>query len=188
MPGTVFAAQDGRRVCVPSRSMPARPPAQLPAFKADILIIGINPYVPLPEVTLKKLFAQAGRDKGPIPVHGTLDGQAFIQTLVRYAGAWRLYLNGPMLKAAKKGVGDRVSLRIAFDPRDRTITMPPALEAALKKNTRARMVFEALAPSRRKEIMRYIGHLKSEEAIKKNVLRAIGSLEAKERFAGRDKP
>ena len=163
-------------------------PALLPAYTTEVLIIGVNPYVPLPEVTLGKLFAQAGRDKGPIPVRGTLDGHAFVQTLVRYAGAWRLYLNGPMLKAAKKGVGDRVSLRIAFDPRDRTITMPPALEAALKKNVHARKVFDSLAPSRRKEIMRYIAHLKSDEAIKKNVARAIGSLEGKERFAGRDKP
>ncbi len=163
-------------------------PALLPPFATEVLIIGVNPYVPLPGSTLLKLFRQAGREKGPIPVHGTLDGHAFIQTLVKYAGAWRLYLNGPMLKSAKKGVGDRVSVRIALDPRDRTIAMPTALEAALKKNPRAHMVFEALAPSRRKEIMRYIGHLKSEAAINKNVLRAIGFLEGEERFAGRDRP
>ncbi|QQR86084.1 MAG: DUF1905 domain-containing protein [Flavobacteriales bacterium] len=159
-----------------------------PAFKAHIAIIGINPYVLLPESTLAQLFAQAGKDKGPIPVHGTIDGHAFIQTLVKYAGAWRLYLNGPMLKAAKRGVGDTVRIRIAFDPRDRSIPMPPALEAALKENNKARKVFDALSPSRRKEIMRYIGHLKSEEAIRKNVARAIGFLEGRERFAGRDKP
>jgi hypothetical protein len=160
----------------------------LPAFDAEVLIIGINPYALLPDAVLERLFAQAGRDKGPIQVHGTLDGHAFIQTLVKYAGAWRLYLNGPMLKAAKKGVGQRVSLRIAFDPRDRSIPMPAPLEVALKKNVKARKVFDALPPSRRKEIMRYIGHLKSEAVIKKNVARAIGFLEGNERFAGRDKP
>lgn len=165
----------------------ALPPLS-PTFSAEIEIIGINPYVLLPEATLKRLFAQAGKDKGPIPVRGTLDGHAFIQTLVKYAGAWRLYINGPMLKAAKKGVGDTVRVRIALDPSDRSTPMPPALEAALKKNTKARKVFESLAPSRRKEIMRYIGHLKSEEAIAKNVARAIGFLEGKERFAGRDGP
>lgn len=163
-------------------------PALLPAFATEVRIIGVNPYVLLPEVTLRELFAQAGKEKGPIPVRGTLDGHAFIQTLLRYAGAWRLYLNGPMLKTAKKGVGDRVSVRIAFAPSDRTISMPRALGSALKKNVNARKVFDALAPSRRKEIMRYIAHLKSEESIKKNVARAIGFLEGKERFAGRDKP
>ncbi len=168
------------------RAMPA--PDPLRAFNADIRIIGINPYVLLPEATLKKLFAQAAKDKGPIPVRGTLDGHAFIQTLVKYAGDWRLYLNGPMLKAARKGVGDRVSVRIAFDPSDRSIPMHPALETALKKDLTAAAVFEGLSPSRRKEIVRYIHHLKSEAAVKRNVERAIGFLLGSVRFAGREKP
>lgn len=163
-------------------------PALSRSFEARIAIIGVNPYVLLPEAILGRLFTQAGKDKGPVPVHGTIDGHPFTQTLVKFAGAWRLYLNGPMLKAAKKGVGDTVRIRIAFDPRDRSIPMPPALEAALKENNKARTVFDALSPSRRKEIMRYIGLLKSEEAIRKNVARAIGFLEGRERFAGRDKP
>ncbi len=162
--------------------------AFLPGFQTGILIIGVNPYVRLPDITLEQLIVQAGKNKSPIPVHGTLDGHAFIQTLVKYAGAWRLYLNGPMLKAAKKGVGDTVNVRIAYDPRDRSSPMPEALETALTKNGKARKVFDALPPSRRKEITRYIGHLKSDEAIRKNVARAINFLEGKERFAGRDKP
>lgn len=79
----------------------------LPGFRTTILIIGVNPYVAVPDRTLEQLFAQAGRDKSPIPVHGTLDGHAFVQSLVKYAGDWRLYLNGPMLKAVKKEWGTR---------------------------------------------------------------------------------
>ncbi|MCC7503129.1 MAG: DUF1905 domain-containing protein [Flavobacteriales bacterium] len=95
-------------------------PVLLAAFTAKIHIIGINPYVLLPDAHLQKLFAQADKEKGPIPVHGTLDGHAFIQTLVKYAGHWRLYVNGPMLKTSRKAVGDHVSVRIAFDPEERT--------------------------------------------------------------------
>ncbi len=160
-------------------------PATIHEFTASITIIGVNPHVLPPEPVLQGLFAQAARNKGPIPVHGSIDGHTFIQTLVKYAGAWRLYLNGHMLKAAKKGVGDTVRIRIAFDPRDRSAPMPPALEAALNGNKRARAVFGSLPPSRRKEIMRYIGNLKSEEAIARNVARAIGFLEGREQFAGR---
>lgn len=163
-------------------------PPLLKSFTAEIRIIGINPYVLLPEEVLAKLFAQAGKEKGPIPVRGTVGGHAFMQTLVKYAGAWRLYINGSMLKATKKKVGDGIAVRLAFDPSDRSTPMPAALEAALKKSSKARTVFDALAPYRRKEIMRYIAHLKSEEAIQKNVARAIRFLEGKERFAGRDKP
>ena len=163
-------------------------PTLLPGFKAEVHIIGVNPYVFLPEVTLKKLFAQAGKDKGPIPVRGTMDGHAFTQTLVKYSRNWRLYLNGAMRKAAGKDVGDYVKVRIAFDPADRGIPIHPALGAALKKHRDAEVVFDGLPPSRRKEIVRYINHLKSEAAVERNVERAVAFLLNKERFVGRDKP
>ncbi len=65
------------------------------SFKAKIEIIGINPFVFLPARVLKAIFIQAGKEKGPIPVRGTIDGHPYIQTLVMYSGAWRLYINGP---------------------------------------------------------------------------------------------
>ena len=42
------------------------------SFKANIEIIGINPYVLLPDKVLLALFKQAGKDKGPIPVKGKI--------------------------------------------------------------------------------------------------------------------
>ncbi len=75
-------------------------------FSAKILKIGINPYVLVPATVLKVLFEQAGKDKGPIPIKGTLNEKPFIQHLVKYSGKWRLYLNTPMRKAAGIDVGD----------------------------------------------------------------------------------
>lgn len=170
------------------RSVTTTPSALLPAFTAVIEIIGVNPYVLLPEAILTKLFAQADKNKGPIPVRCTVDGHSFIQTLVKFAGAWRLYINGPMLKATQKGVGDTINVRIAFDPADRSIPMHPVLGDALKAEPVAMKVFESLPPSRKKEIVRYIGHLKSDGAVKRNVTRAIAFLQGKERFIGRDGP
>ncbi len=57
------------------------------SFTAEVLIIGINPYVGIPEDVLSALFEQAGKSKGPIPVRGTLNGKRFVQTLVKYQGA-----------------------------------------------------------------------------------------------------
>ena len=168
--------------------MTARLPALLPAFTARIDVIGVNPFVFLPAHTLHALFDQAGKNKGPIPVRGTINDHAFTQTLVKFSGHWRLYLNGPMLKATRSSVGDDVITRLAFDPRDRSTPMPAVLQYALERHPHARSVFERLSPSRRKEIMRYIGHLKGEVAITRNVARAIAFLEGRERFAGRDKP
>jgi len=157
-------------------------------FKAKIEIIGINPFVFLPDRVLKSLFTQSGKEKGPIPVHGTIDGHPYKQTLVKYSGAWRLYINGPMLKASDKKVGDRTSLTIEFDPKDRSISMHPKLKAALKANKSAKTTFDKLPPSRKNEVVRYISHLKTEASIDKNVARAILFLTGKDSFAGRDRP
>ena len=39
------------------------------SFKARLVIIGVNPYVLLPQRVLQALFVQAGKDKGKIPVN-----------------------------------------------------------------------------------------------------------------------
>jgi len=160
----------------------------MPAFKAKIYIIGVNPYVLLPLTILKELFKQAGKDKGTIPVRGTLDGHPYLQTLVKYSGKWRLYLNIPMRKAAKKEVGDRIEIGIEFDPVERIIPIHPKLANALLKNKQASTVFESLSPSKKKEIVRYISFLKNEETVDKNVIKAIQFLLGNARFVGRDKP
>lgn len=155
-------------------------------FTAEIFKIGINPYVIPPGVVLKALFQQAGKDKGPIPVMILLNKTAFRQTLVRYAGEWRLYLNNPMRLTLQKDVGDTIEVSIAFDPVPRTVAMHPKLKLALQKNKQAKSVFERLIPSYQKEIVRYISHLKTEEAVDNNVAKAIQHLLGKQRFIGRD--
>lgn len=42
-------------------------------FKADIKIIGINPFVFVPEKVLSEIFKQAQKDKSPIPVIVSID-------------------------------------------------------------------------------------------------------------------
>ena len=158
------------------------------SFSAKIFKIGINPYVLLPDTVLKALFKEAGKDRGYIPVKGTINGYEFTQTLVKYSGKWRLYLNTPMRTGSSTDVGDKVSLTIEFDPSDRTVPMHPKLQLALQKNKKANTVFLQLPPSRQKEICRYINFLKTDESINRNIEKAINFLLGKERFIGRDKP
>jgi uncharacterized protein YdeI (YjbR/CyaY-like superfamily) len=58
----------------------------------------------------------------------------------------------------------------------------------LRKSKEAKTVFDKLPPSRRKEIVRYLANLKTEEVLKKNIQRAINFLLGKGRFVGRAKP
>lgn len=158
------------------------------AFTALIEIIGVNPFVYLPEKVLEQVFLQAGKDKGKIPVKMTIDGHAFIQTLVRYSGHWRLYLNTPMRKAAMKEVGDTAVFEIWYDPEERIVVLHPKFITALEQNPEARKVYDQLPPSRRQEIAKYLSFLKTEESLDRNVKKAIDFLIGKDRFVGRDNP
>jgi hypothetical protein len=155
-------------------------------FTAEINIIGINPFVFVPEEVLNYVFHQAGKNKGQFPVTMKIDGHEFKQTLVKYAGDWRLYLNTPMRKAAGKDVGDTASFELEFDTEVRLITIHPKLVEALAKNKAAKEIFDNLAPHLQKEIIRYIANLKTEESVNRNVKKAIQFLLGKERFIGRD--
>lgn len=157
-------------------------------FRAKIEIIGVNPFVFLPENILNEVFRQASKNKGKIPVKMKIDGHEFVQTLVKWKGAWRLYLNMPMRKAAQKDVGDIADFEIAYDPIKRVFPIHPKFEKALKENKQAKEIFDSLRPSLQLEINRYFGFLKTDEAVDKNVNKAIQFLLGKGRFVGRDKP
>ena len=157
-------------------------------FDATLEIIVGNPYVSIPKPILHALFQRAHREKGPIPVRGSINGKSYQQTLVKYSGAWRLYINMKMLKNSPRRIGEIIEVKIAYDPSDRSIEPHPKWIQALADHHEAKEVFENLSPSKQKEIVRYISQLKTEESVERNVTRAINFLLGKESFVGRDKP
>jgi uncharacterized protein YdeI (YjbR/CyaY-like superfamily) len=157
-------------------------------FKAEIQIIGINPYVLLPEEVLTDIFMQAGKNKGNIPIEGTINEKTYKQTLVKFKGLWRLYINTTMLKNSPKRIGEIVEISIQFDPVKRVIQPHPKFVKALKDNKEAEIIFDSLRPSLKLEIVRYISSLKTEESVDRNVPKAIDFLLGKGKFVGRAKP
>lgn len=154
-------------------------------FTTEIAIIGINPFVFVPENILNTLFRLAKRDKDPIPIKGKINTIPYKQTLVKYQGAWRLYINTSMLKDSPKRIGEMVTLTVTVDPSDRSIAPHTKLVDALTKNKKAKVIFDSLRPSLQNEIVRYISHLKTEQSVDKNVLKAIDFLLGKGSFVGR---
>lgn len=157
-------------------------------FKAELRIIDGNPFVFVPAEILRGIFTQAEKTKGPIPVRGTVNDTNFQQTLVKFRGEWRLYINMKMLPDSPRRIGEIIAITIEYDPSDRSIKPHPKLILALQENEEAKSVFDSLAPSMQKEIIRYIAHLKTDESVDRNVRRAIRFLLGKERFVGRDSP
>ena len=157
-------------------------------FKAEIKIIGINPFVFVPNEILAGIFKQAGKDRGPIPICGTINAKLYRQTLVKFRGEWRLYINTTMLSNSPKRIGETIEIIIGYDPSDRTVKSHPTFVKALKENKEAKTKFDSLRPSLQLEIVRYISSLKAEESIERNVFKAIDFLLGKGRFVGRDNP
>lgn len=123
----------------------------------------------------------SAKDAGPIRVRGRLGGLRFTATVVRYGGAWRLYLNTAMRADAAVEVGDEVDLELEYDPAPRTVPIPPRFAAALANDPRARAALEALTSSHRKDILNYLNWLKTDESLERNIQKAIA-----ESLAGRD--
>ncbi len=157
-------------------------------MRAKLEIIGVNPFIRLPDKVLTELFKQAGKDKGSIRVKGTVNDKPFIQTLVKYAGIWRLYINQKILKNSTKRIGETIRVTVEYDPKERVVFKHPKFIKALEVHQEAKQIFDNLRPSSQHEIYRYIAGLKTEESIDKNVTRAVDFLLGKSRFVGRDKP
>lgn len=137
---------------------------------------------------MQAIFKMAGKDKGPIPICGTVNGKPYQQTLVKYGGAWRLYINTAMLKNSPQHVGSSIAITVTYDPESRAVQPPEAFVKALAANAPAQTVFDALPASRRLEIVRYLARLKTAQALEKNIQKALDFLLGKARFVGRDKP
>ena len=154
-------------------------------FIAKLEIIGINPFVFIPDEILNEIFEQSGKNKSPIPVKGFVNGQKFRQNLMKYLGEWRLYINLTMLKNSPKRIGELIEISVKFDEAQRILTIHPDLDQAINESAVALMNFENLIPSRRNELNRYINNLKTEAAIKKNIEKIINHLEGKTDFFGK---
>lgn len=155
------------------------------SFNATIDIIGINPYILIPEIILSKIFIQAGKDKGYIQIKGTINNLPYQQTLVKYRSLWRLYINITMLKNSPKRIGETIEVTIEYDPSDRTIVAHPKFTQALNNNIIAKTKFDRLSPSAQKEMVRYISFLKTEENRNRIIERAINYLLGKSTFVGK---
>lgn len=158
------------------------------SFTAPLELIGVNPFVQMPAEILAAIHTQAGRRKGPIRVCGTINGRPYQQTLVRYAGLWRLYVNLTMLDHSPRRIGEMLTVVVGYDADGPAVPACPALEKTLAETPEAQQVFERLPPSRQLEVVRYLARLKTEASLTRNLERAIGFLLGKNRFVGRDRP
>ena len=165
-------------------------PAGEVRFRATIEIRGINPYV---LVSAERAAALKRGWRKPMPVRVQIDGQPDppwrINMMPVGDGSFLLYLHAEVRKAAAREQGDVVDVAVAFDGTYRTAPthpMPSWFADGLDRLPSAQVNWEGLTPSLQKEFLRYFAGLKSEEARKRNLDKALHVLSGgKARFLAR---
>lgn len=161
------------------------------SFTATIEIRDDNPYVLASEARATAL--QAGWKK-PMPVLVQINGRPSppwrINMMPVGDGSFYLYLHGDVRKASGTKVGDRVRVDVSFDETYENGPIHPIpdwFKRPLTADPQAKAAWDALPPSRQKEVLRYFSRLKSDEARERNLQKIMQALSGKPtRFLARD--
>jgi bifunctional DNA-binding transcriptional regulator/antitoxin component of YhaV-PrlF toxin-antitoxin module len=121
---------------------------------------------------------KVGEGKKTFPVKATVNGYTWAGRVARMGGENLLGLNKAIRTAAGVEAGDKVDVVVELDSGERTVDVPEALAAALKKDKKAGKEYDALAYSHRKEFARWVGEAKKEETRDRRVEQAIEMLHA----------
>jgi hypothetical protein len=150
-------------------------------FRGKIQITGLNPYLHVNAARARTL--QSGWRR-PMPVliriNGAPRSQPWRTNMMPVGdGAFLLYLQNTVRQASGTKVGDTVRAEVRFDTEYRNgpqHPMPAWFKRPLRGNRKAWATWQALIPSRKKEILRYLSQLKSPAARKRNVEKALQAL------------
>src|SRR5437868_668873 len=125
-------------------------------FDARMEIYNGNPYV---LVSNKRALALQKGWRKPMPVLVQINGQPkpawHINMIPIGDGSFYLYLHGDVRKASGTKVGDNVQVNVSFDADYKNgpmHPMPPWFRKPLEANPKALKAWDALIPSRQKEI------------------------------------
>ena len=179
------------------------------SFTAEVKLVGINPYVDVPEhmvntlgggaiapvlVKVSEIDGMINKGQAP-PKKGRLSRDAAnLEAIGQLApGGWfrstlvplrsepiRLYLYTWMRESGQVEGGDGVRVTLKPDSASRELSMPAALRTGLNSNAKAKAAWEALAPSHQCEILTYLNFLKKPASLERNVHKVITELTEEE--------
>ena len=116
-----------------------------------------------------------GAGKRP-PVVVTVGGHTYRTTVAPMGGAFWIPLAAEHREAAGVQAGEEVTVVVEHDAAPREVALPDDLAAAFDDDVRAR--FDALAPSHRKEWVRWVEEAKKPETRAARVEKTVESIRA----------
>jgi hypothetical protein len=114
--------------------------------------------------------------KGRIPVTATFDGVPYRGSIVRMGGGAVLGVQKAIMAEAGVSVGDTLTVVVRNDEAPRQVEVPEDLAEAFGHHDAARVVFEGLSFSHRREYVRSITEAKRPETRARRVEQTIQAL------------
>jgi Domain of unknown function (DUF1905)/Bacteriocin-protection, YdeI or OmpD-Associated len=138
-------------------------------FAGSIYKVGLIRYVDVPREVSRKIGSAPH-----VPVIGTVDGVPVRTTLVsRGNGSYRMAIHGDIRKKLQADTGAVVEIAIQVDEESREPELPPALLLALRNAPKAQRRFRAITTALRRQIVRYLAAVKSQETLERRVSRFV---------------
>ncbi len=122
--------------------------------------------------------AVIGEGAKRFPVRAVVNGYEWRTTVTRMRGEFLLGLSRDVREGAGAQAGDEVQVELELDTSAREVDVPEALTLALAGDPQARVAFEGLAYTHRKEYARWIQEAKREETRGRRVAQALEMLRA----------
>jgi bifunctional DNA-binding transcriptional regulator/antitoxin component of YhaV-PrlF toxin-antitoxin module len=139
----------------------------------------LEPRGPAAAVVLDdEQVALVGEGAKRFPVVATVNGYTWRTSVARMGGEFLVGLNREVRERAGVQAGDEVEVILDLDMAPRQVEVPEALAAALEIDPQARVAFEGMAFSHRKEYARWIAEAKREETRGRRVQQALEMIRA----------
>jgi hypothetical protein len=123
----------------------------------------------------EEVVTALGSGKRPAVVV-TIGSHTYRSTVSPYKGSIMLPLSAENRAAAGVSAGDEVEIELVLDDQPRTVTVPEDLAAALAKEPAAKVAFQALAFTFRKEHCRALEEAKKPETRQRRLEKIMDSL------------
>jgi hypothetical protein len=117
--------------------------------------------------------------KGRVPVKCTIDGHPYRGSIFPYGGTYYIGVVKKVRDAIGKTYGDTVRVVIEADEEPRTVEVPEDFARALDENVTAKMAFEKLSYSHKREYVLWINEAKKDETRQRRIAKTIEKLPEK---------
>ncbi|MEZ4506870.1 MAG: YdeI/OmpD-associated family protein [Thermomicrobiales bacterium] len=148
-------------------------------FDAEVLGEGGGTWVDVP-LNLKQTYGKGNL----VPINATFNGTAPYQGILAMMGGDcpMLLIRSDVRAQLGVTVGDRVHVRIELDTKPRVVELPEDASTAVGANPEAQAVWDRLAPSHRREYVRWIEDAKRPETRQRRIEETVRKLSAGEKL------